>query len=210
MRILLVLAGLTLSLAAVSQEIWRWVDKDGIVHYADQPGAPDAKLISVVDPNSYESDQAPATYQSSGGNAQESGPGAFYDSLTIVQPSAEQVFFGPDTVVRVEAALDGSMQTGHSLVFHVNGNRRQATSGFGLELRNLPRGTYVVQASVVDSNGAALITSEQSAFHVRQPSINSPQSPQAPPRPPASPPRPTPAPTPAPAPRPAPVPGPGN
>jgi hypothetical protein len=210
MRILVILAGLTLSLAAVSQEIWRWVDKDGIVHYADQPGSPDAKLISVVDPNSYESDQATATYQSSGGNAEESGPGSFYDSLTIVQPSAEQVFFGADPVVRVEAALDGSMQTGHSLVFHVNGKRRPATSGFGLELRNLPRGTYVVQASVIDANGATLITSDQTAFHVRQPSINSPQSPQARPRTPATPSAPAPAPTPTPAPRPAPVPGPGN
>ncbi|MDP9198583.1 MAG: DUF4124 domain-containing protein [Pseudomonadota bacterium] len=207
MRILLILAGLTLSLAAVSQEIWRWVDRDGIVHYADQPGAPDAKLISVIDPNSYEGDPETATYQSSSGNPDDPA-GPMYESLTIVQPSAEQVFFGGDTVVRVEAALDGSMQTGHTLAFYVNGNRRPATSGFGLELRNLPRGTYVVQASVVDANGTALITSDQSAFHVRQPSINSPQSPQARPRPPATPPRPTP--TPAPAPRPAPVPGPGN
>jgi hypothetical protein len=179
MRILLILAGLTLSLAAVSQEIWRWVDKDGIVHYADQPGAPDAKLISVVAPNSYEGDPATATYQSSGSSPDEPA-GPMYESLTIVQPSAEQVFFGADTVVRVEAALDGSMQTGHSLAFYVNGNRRPATSGFGLELRNLPRGTYVVQASVLDPNGTALITSDQIAFHVRQPSINSPQSPQAP------------------------------
>lgn len=198
MRILLILAGLTLSLAAASQEIWRWVDKDGIVHYADQPGAADAKLISVADPNSYEGDPATATYQSSGSNPDDPA-GPVYESLTIVQPSAEQVFFGADTVVRVEAALDGSMQTGHTLVFYVNGNRRPATSGFGLELRNLPRGTYVVQASILDANGTAVITSDQSAFHVRQPSINSPQSPQAPrprtstptPRPPA------PAPTPS-------------
>jgi hypothetical protein len=207
MRILLLLAGLTFSLAALSHEIWRWVDKDGIVHYADQPGAPDAKLISVVDPNSYEGDPETPTYQSSGGNPDDPA-GTMYESLTIVQPSAEQVFFGADTVVRVEAALDGSMQTGHTLAFYVNGNRRPATSGFGLELRNLPRGTYVVQASVLDENGTALITSDQSAFHVRQPSINSPQSPQARPRPPTTAPRPTP--TPAPAPRPAPVPGPGN
>ena len=207
MRILMLLAGLTLSLAALSQEIWRWVDRDGIVHYADQPGAPDAKLISVAAPNTYTDEAPPETYSSSGGNAEGSGPGSFYDSLTIVQPSAEQVFFGADTVVRIEAALDGAMQTGHTLAFYVNGNRRPATSGFGLELRNLPRGTYVVQASVVDANGATLITSDQSAFHVRQPSINSPQSPQAPRlRPPATPP----TPTPTPAPRPAPVPGPGN
>ena len=45
MRIALLLAGILLSLAAQPQEIYRWVDKDGVVHYADQPGAPDAKLV---------------------------------------------------------------------------------------------------------------------------------------------------------------------
>jgi hypothetical protein len=193
MRILLILVGLTLSLVAESQEIWRWVDKDGIVHYADQPGAPDAKLISVVDPNTYESESSPEPYASSGGTSEAPDTGSPYNSLEIVQPAPEQVFFGADSVVRVEAALDGTMQTGHTLAFFVNGSRRPATSGFGLELANLPRGTYVLRASVLDPNGAAVITSAQIAFHVRQPSINSPQSPQAP-RPP---PRPAPAPKPA-------------
>ncbi len=210
MRILLILAGLTISLMAQSQEIWRWVDKDGVVHYADQPGTPDAKLISVVDPNSYESEPSSEAYSSSAGNGGDSNPGSPYNSLEIVEPTPEQVFFGGDAVVRVEAALDGTMLTGHTLAFFVNGGRRPATSGFGLELQNLSRGTYVVQASVLDQNGTALITSERVAFHVRQPSINSPQSPQA--RPPASapPPRPTPKPTPTPTPKPTPKPAPRN
>jgi hypothetical protein len=51
MRIFLVLAGLALSLAAASQEIYRWVDKNGVVHYSDQPGSPNAELIDVIEPN---------------------------------------------------------------------------------------------------------------------------------------------------------------
>ena len=37
MRSILILAGLAVSLAAASQEIYRWVDKDGKVRYGDTP-----------------------------------------------------------------------------------------------------------------------------------------------------------------------------
>ena len=61
MRIALFLAGLAVTLVAHSQEIYRWVDKDGVVHYSDQPDSPDAKLIDVIESNSYEAaDAAPA------------------------------------------------------------------------------------------------------------------------------------------------------
>jgi hypothetical protein len=45
MRIALIVAGLLVSLAAQPQDIYKWVDKDGTVHYSDQPGSPDAVLI---------------------------------------------------------------------------------------------------------------------------------------------------------------------
>ena len=67
MRILLILAGLTLSLAAASQEIWRWVDKNGIVHYSDQPDSPNAELISVIESNTYEGAEATPESSASGG-----------------------------------------------------------------------------------------------------------------------------------------------
>lgn len=188
MRILLLLAGLTLALAAHSQEIWRWVDKEGQVHYADQPGAPDAVLITVVAPNSYESESPPPDYAPGSTSVGGVVPSP-YNSVVIVQPAEDEVFFGADATVRVVAQLDGILQPDHSLAFFVNGERRPATTGFGIELRELPRGTYVLRASVVNQANAPVITSDQVVFHVRQPSINSPQSPQAP-RP-----RPTPAPT---------------
>lgn len=190
MRILLILVGLTLSLAAASQEIWRWVDKNGVVHYADQPGAPDAVLITVVAPNEYEGEPETEAYPSPGGGSDDAVPASPYSSIAILQPAPDQVFFGADAVVRVVARLDGTLQPDHSLAFYVNGERRPATTGFGIELRDLSRGTYVLRASVVNQVNVPVITSDPVTFHVRQASINSPQSPQA---------RPKPAPKPAPA-----------
>ncbi len=204
MRILLILAGLTLSLAAASQEIWRWVDKNGTVHFADQPGAPNAELITVLEPNTSDSgsgaeDSSAAgasTAASAGATPEESPEVQPYDTLSIVSPTPDQVFFGADAAVTVAAELGGTLRPDHSIVFFVNGNRRPANS-LSMELTDLDRGSYFLRASILDGNGKQVITSQQTTFHVREPSIRSPQSPQAP-RPP--PPRPTPRPTPRPAP----------
>ena len=200
MRIPLILAGMTLSLAAASQEIYRWVDKDGIVHYSDQPGASNAELINVIEPNAYEgaaaAPDANPQGSDSGDNSGASEANSPYQSLSIVSPTPDEVFFGTDSVVTVSADLQGTLRPDHQVVFFVNGNRKPA-EGLSTELTGLDRGTYFLRASILDQNGDPVITSQQTQFHVRAPSIHSPQSPQAP-RP-AKPPKPTPKPTPKPA-----------
>lgn len=187
MRILLILAGLALSLAAASQEIWRWVDKNGTVHFSDQPGAPNAELINVIEPNA--SDGAAAApdggaSDSSGSEPEESSTVSPYDSLSIVQPTPDEVFFGSDAAVSVQADLQGTLRPDHSVVFFLNGNRRPA-SGLGMQLTGLTRGTYFLRASILDRNGDPVITSQQTTFHVRQASIQNQQRglPVRPPRP---------------------------
>jgi hypothetical protein len=191
MRSLLILAGLAMSLAASAQEIYRWVDKDGIVHYADQPGSDKAVLITVIEPNSFESSDAPANGASAATGEPEDADLPAYRGLSITSPTPDQVFFGADAVVTAAADLDGTLDPDHSVVFFLNGERRDA-EGLSLEMPNLPRGSYFLRASILDAAGKPVISSAQTTFHVRQPSINSPQSPQAPPSP--RPPRPVPAP----------------
>jgi len=188
MRLLLILAGLAVPLAALSQEIYRWVDKDGVVHYADQPGSSNAELISVIEPNAYEAqDASPAIGDQPGDEPEVTA----YAGLSIVSPTPDQVFFGADAVVNVAAELDGTLRPDHTVAFFLNGNRKEA-NGLSTDYAGLARGTYFLRVSILDSGGRPVVTSQQTTFHVRQPSINSPQSPQAP-RPP---PRPTPTPRP--------------
>ncbi len=180
MRIVLFLAGLMLSLAAEPQEIYRWVDKDGVVHYADQPGAPDAQRVQIAGANTYE--DTPPEFEN-GVTTYEPLELTAYDSLAIVQPEPDQVFFGADASVTVAAELGGTLRPSHTLVFFLNGNRVPAAGGASVQLTNLDRGTHVLRAAVLDQNGAPVISSQQITFHVRLPSINSPQSPQNRPRP---------------------------
>ena len=113
MRILLVLAGLTLSLAAQPQEIYRWIDKDGQVHYADQPGAANAERVILADPNAYKSEPSFGDYAPTGNASQETDAedeaASPYESLAIVRPTPDQVFFGADATVVVAAELGGTL-----------------------------------------------------------------------------------------------------
>ncbi len=195
MRMFLILAGLAVSLAAQPQEIYRWVDKNGQVHYSDQPGAANAERVILANPNSYESAPSFGDYAPSGDEPDGFQEPASYRSFAIVAPTPDQVYFGGDATVAVATELDGTLRPDHTMVFFVNGNRHPATSGGGVELTGLERGTYFLRASVLDQNGQPVISSQQVTFHIRQPSINTPQSPQRPPPPP--PPRPTPRPVPA-------------
>lgn len=195
MRIFLILAGLALSLVAQPQEIYRWIDKDGQVHYSDQPGAPNAQRVILADPNAYESEPSFGDYAPTGNSSRETDSeddaASPYESLAIVQPTPDQVFFGADATIVVAAELGGTLRSDHTVVFFVNGNRRPAGSGLGLELQNLDRGSHFLRAAVLDRDGETMITSQQITFHVREPSINTPQSPQGRPKPP---PKPTPKP----------------
>ena len=197
MRIALILAGLAVALVAHSQEIYRWVDKDGVVHYSDQPDSPNAELINVIESNSYEAaDTAPPA----GGGSDDAdepddeGGASPYTSFSIVSPAPDEVFFGADAVISVSADLQGTLRPDHTVAFFLNGNRKEADS-LSTDYAGLARGTYFLRASILDGNGKPVITSQQTTFHVRQPSINSPQSPQAPPKP--KPPKPAPKPKPA-------------
>jgi Domain of unknown function (DUF4124) len=189
MRIALILAGLAVTLVAQSQEIYRWVDKNGVVHYSDQPDSPNAELISVIEPNAYEAQDAAIAAGGDAGEPDREPAVSPYTAFSIVSPTPDQVFFGADAVVNVSTDLQGTLRPDHTVVFFLNGNRKQA-DGLSTEYSGLARGTYFLRASIMDGSGQPVITSQQTTFHVRQPSVNSPQSPTAPPRP--TPPRPTP------------------
>src|SRR5688572_20079612 len=136
MRMLVCLAGLAVSLAAASQEIYRWVDKEGIVHYSDQPGAPNAELITVIEPNAYDSaDTAIAT--AAGGDEEDAAPEVSpYFGLSIASPAPDQVFFGADAVVNATVNLEGTLRPEHSVVYFLNGERRPA-QGLSAEFSGL-------------------------------------------------------------------------
>jgi hypothetical protein len=193
MRTLLLIVGLLVSLVAWPQEIYRWVDKDGIVHYADQPGAPDAVLVPYAGLGTAPQESAPPDLYQSEPPARPAGPA--YQSLRITSPAADESFYGADATVSVQLELDRDLRPGDKLVVFIDGKRAPEFSGMSTTLTGLSRGTHFLRAAVVDGAGNVVITSPQLNFYLRQASTAAPptgHSVSPLPRPPG--PRPTPLP----------------
>lgn len=168
--------------------------QDGLVHYADQPGAPDAVLVPYAGHGATRGDaQPPELYQS---ESQNEPTGPAYQSLRITSPAADEVFYGADVAVSVQLELDQDLRPADKLVVFIDGQRAPEFAGLATTLAGLSRGTHFLRAAVVDRTGSVVITSPQITFHTRQASIATPPSGPSvnpPPRPPTGP-RPTPAP----------------
>ena len=194
MRTAMIIAGLLFSLAAQPQEIYRWVDKDGIVHYADQPGSPDAVLVpNVLLGTAPPDDAAPPDLYQSEPQVQPVGP--TYQSLRITSPAADESFFGGDVSVNVQLQLDRDLRPGDKLVVFLDGQRVPEFSGTATTLTGLTRGTHSLRAAVIDPAGSLVINSPPVSFSLRQASIAAPPTGPTvtpPPRPPG--PRPMPLP----------------
>lgn len=173
MRTALILAGLLVSLVAQPQEnIYRWVDKDGIVHYSDQPGSPDAVLVPYTGVGSGAGyDESPPLYTSE--PTRETAPPP-YRSLNIISPAPEQAFFGADVTVAVTVELDTALRDGDELMIFVDGTRVPNVVDMGATLTGLSRGTHFLRAAVMDPAGTVAITSPQITIHVRQTSVAQP------------------------------------
>lgn len=186
----LLLAAL-LSPPAVSQEIYRWVDKNGVVHYSDQPG-PGAERVTITGTVARPPapDETPALYQSD--RRQEPATASTVRSLSISSPANDEAFFGSDASVSVALELDGELQPGQEVALFLDG-RRVPTDGLSTTLTGVGRGTHFLRAAVLDESGSPVITSGQITFHVRQASIATPPvGPALRPPPPRPQPRPTP------------------
>jgi len=195
MRTALIVAGLAIALSAQAQDIYKWVDKDGVVHYSDQPGSPDAELVPYPGLGAAPPDDAgpPDLYQSEPRQQMPAGP--TYQSLRILSPSHDEAFFGGDVSVSVQLELDRELRPGDSVVVFLDGQRVQESAELSATLTGLARGTHFLRAAVLDEGGSVVITSPQVTFHLRQASIATPPTgPKVnpPPRPPTAPPRPTP------------------
>lgn len=188
-----ILLAALLSPTAVSQEIYRWVDKNGVVHYSDQPG-PGAERVTITGTvvRQPEPEETPALYQSD--RRQQPAAQPSVRALSITSPAMDEAFFGADASVAVTIELDGELQPGQEVVLFLDG-RRVATDGLSTTLSGVGRGTHFLRAAVLDESGNPVVTSQQIAFHVQQASSATPPvGPSL--RPP--PPRPTPRPLPAP------------
>jgi hypothetical protein len=172
-RLTLLPLALCLSASALAATVYKWVDKNGVVHYSDQPN-PSAQAMEVEGAQAYGTEAQPATASSTPAAAGDPGPA--YAECVLYQPENDETF--PNTsVVSGSIRINPPLRAGHRIAVALD-NRRQTANAVvtstGFTISEVERGTHTLFFAIEDAQGKALCRSEAVTIHVRQPSLLSP------------------------------------
>ena len=154
--------------------VYKWTDAGGVVHFSDQP-VPGAERIVTSGMPTRGVSVGPSNPPPNPPRRQgATGPGV--TTLAIESPAKEQVFFNDD-VVPVRLHVEPELQASQSVVWTLNGKTLsdQPPSAVSFALQGLPRGTYVVSATVNDATTGSSQSTDGVTFYMHQPSELMPQ-----------------------------------
>lgn len=165
---------------AQAQEMYRWVDEDGTVHYSDQEveGAERVELRDVQTYRARDSIQGAeprARDRSEPAESPAEAPG--YDTFRIAAPENDSVVWATGGEMSVTIELEPGLHPGHQVVLFLNGEAVDGTpvASTNIGFSGVIRGTHTLHATVVDADGRQLAQSEAITFHARAHSLNDPQ-----------------------------------
>ena len=161
--------GVLVACAAPAAVIFKWTDKDGLIHYSDQsvPGA--EKIVTSSGSNNGIGGANRGSLSSGSSLAKPPLSRLDYAAFSIDSPAKDQAFFG-DELVPVRLHLEPDLKPQQGLTWQLNGaplDERGNSLDFALPA--LPRGTYTLSAVVTDLVSGETQHSEVT-FFVRQPS----------------------------------------
>ena len=168
-QLLLVVIGCLAPAFLTAAEVYRFVDKNGVVHYTDKPPNKTAKPVElpplqVIDPADQTElpDAAPAEDRA-----------ARSIGVSIASPAPEQVFRGDDRRLPVSVTLDQPLPQGHGLIYFLDGQARtsSATRQPSLVMEGVERGEHSVSVAVVNSEGREVARSAPVVVHVKPPTV---------------------------------------
>jgi hypothetical protein len=167
-RPIFILLGL-LATAAVSADVWRWVDDDGVVHFSDTPRE-GAELVDVSQSSRSTGARVyrnTAPEGSSDDDATAPEQAFKYESLSISSPGAEETLWNIEGTLSVSLSLSPGLQSGHQVRVYLNGEPRMVNST-SFTLDEVYRGVHNIQAEVLDATGRLMIRSTSNRFYVQQ------------------------------------------
>lgn len=169
----LILFACSVTLAATT--VYKWVDENGVTHYSDQPHENAAK-VEVRDPTTFSAKNGPASAVARAAQGESVPPGGAYQSCSLSQPTPDQVFLSAYSVT-VVVSTSPALRPGDRVVVTLDGRPLTdlAAASTSITINPIDRGTHSVEATIQDPDGQAVCSTSSATFHVRQPSLLSPQ-----------------------------------
>lgn len=165
----LALTSMAFAAPAMTDEIYRWVDGSGQVHYSDVP-RDGAEQIEI---NPAQTFSSPATARSPSSTATEqpaATSAAAYDTFEIVSPTQEESIWNTGGVITVSVSPSPALKLGHSLRIYYDGKPIEANSprATSVQLSEVHRGEHQISAEILDVTGRVLQQAAPVTFFYRQ------------------------------------------
>ncbi|HET7921371.1 MAG TPA: DUF4124 domain-containing protein [Gammaproteobacteria bacterium] len=156
LSLLLVLALLP-GLAGQADQVYKWVDAQGNVHYSDKPH-PGAKKVQVVKPQSYAAPAPPAGNAETGDRRppppEKKAPRQY--TLTISSP-AQGATIRNTRSVTVSVSVTPGLAQGDVLIFSLDGNNRGPLHNTtSVTYDDVDRGAHTVTATLITAGGQTI------------------------------------------------------
>jgi len=159
---------------------YKWVDKDGNVHYSDKP-PPGGKAEEVeLKPLSEVTSQPVPQSDASGAPAAPADPAAAatgYDSMRITSPADQSTHRDPSAAISIGVALEPALRAGDRIEFTLDGKVVESP------LTAIDRGTHHIGARVLSENGGERITASEITIYAHFSSVLDPDPNKAKPKP---------------------------
>ncbi|WP_240901507.1 DUF4124 domain-containing protein [Thioalkalivibrio sp. XN279] len=178
MRWILVALLMSCALVAQAEEVWRWVDENGVVHFSDRP-RPGAERVELNRPQTYTPPPLPARQETASPAPSEPDAAPAYTGVRVVSPAAGETLWNIAGELTVQVEVQPGLAPGHQLRVSLDGQRVETPPGATqFTVSPVFRGEHRLSVAVVDENGRELVSSEPVTFYVHQASLQNPNRPR--------------------------------
>jgi hypothetical protein len=161
-----------LAFAAGQPEVYKWTDKDGVVHYTDKPPSDTAAPAKLPPLQTYKGGTAPPDLTKFDKGARPGKPAAGIYQVQVVTPAADETFRSTDRTVPVAVMVSPALQDGHRLIYLLDGTPDSTpTSNTSHAFTGVDRGSHSAAVTLVDEDGAEIGRSNTVTFHVKPPQV---------------------------------------
>ncbi len=172
MRLILCLM-ILFAIPVMASEVYRHVDKDGVVHYTDKPPSKNAKPLDLPPIQVIGPIEAPQASRPSSRGSSSSSAVPRDLSVSIVSPTPDQTFRGDDRRLTVSVSLSAGLPEGFGLFYLLDGSpqNRAATRQQSYTLSEVERGEHLVSVILVNARGTEVSRAGPVIVHMKPPTV---------------------------------------
>lgn len=150
---------------AVGAQIYKWKDKDGKVHYSDQPQKNTDKPIDLPESMIY---KAPPKPRINLDKPKKREPYKAYQTFKIASPQNDGTVRSAPGNMTVSLQVSPGLKSGHELVVMIDGKQVAKGKSTSISVSNVDRGTHSLSAKIIDASGKTVVSAGGVTFHMKR------------------------------------------